>query len=68
MCRRIYIVYDGRAKYGSTDDATVLEYIGPRRKVPWREVRKLWGNTDAALYSYSDDTAVLSDERYEGEI
>ena len=66
---RTYIVYDGRAWIGNADDAAVLEYIGERPKIPWREVRKDWGGQGVQLYSYRRvEGNKLVDERHEGVI
>lgn len=67
--KRAYIVYDGRAAFGDTDNATVLEHMGNFLKPPWKAARRSWGGMDAVLYSYRIDLGnVLSDERFEGRI
>lgn len=70
---RYYLVYDGRAQaYDDTDRAICLEVIGIRRRPPWREVRRDWGDQMACLYSYKADMVneeyILTDEQFEGVI
>ncbi|CAK0777811.1 hypothetical protein CCP3SC15_580024 [Gammaproteobacteria bacterium] len=61
--KRIYVLYDGRAWGGDTDEAAVLEAWGPR---DGRPSLKHWNGTDGVLYSYrvlADGTTY--DERQE---
>ena len=77
MSTRFYIVWDGRAELGGTEDAMMLESIGERAHPPrtpfWRELSKDWGLQRAQLYSYNvepdeNGVDVLVDERLEGTI
>lgn len=63
MEKRIWILYDGRAAGGDTDDAAVLEAWGPRKGKP--DMRH-WHDHDAALYSYRQGpNHTAEDERRE---
>ena len=59
--KRIYMVYDGRASSGNTDDALVLLTTDTLEKA----VEALDAYADAVIVSYSDDGVQLSDERWE---
>lgn len=52
----VWIVYDGRALYGDTDDASVLESFGyPDCKDDEdakRQARRTWKGHEYALYRY----------------
>lgn len=60
---RRYLVYDGRASGGNTDDAAVL-LVEDSLEAATRETRKCFG--EGAIYSYAADAkGDLTDERFE---
>ncbi len=68
---RIYIVYDGRATYpNDTDDAQVLECIGPCSSLEQarKEALESWDETDSVLYSYRPRGDMLTDRLYHGTV
>jgi NAD kinase len=51
---KAWILYDGRAESGDTDDASVLEFAGTTR----REVKSalhFWRGSDGVLVEYDDN-------------
>ena len=62
MNHRLYIIYDGRAAFGDTDDATVM--------VACDSVDECWSylgdfGDDCVVYSYLESGNDLIDERFE---
>lgn len=61
---RMYILYDGRAASGDTDEASVLEALGLYEKKP--RIPPLWAETDCVMFSYEvGEGNILLDERME---
>lgn len=63
MVKRMYILYDGRAAGGDTDDASVLEALGMYDKKP--RIPSMWADTDCVMFSYKVVGSILTDERQE---
>ena len=60
--KRIYLLYDGRANFGSTDDATVYETCDSLAEALHQ--LKEWP-ADTVIISYDNTGPVLSDGRRE---
>ncbi len=61
--KRMYLIYDGRAILGSTDEAMVLVASGNSLKQARRDAR---GFGECAIYSYEEAPGnKLVDERFE---
>jgi hypothetical protein len=63
---RYYIVYDGRARTGDTDSASMLEVLGKFTSLEKakKNMRDLWGGHDCALVSYGETAdGELGDEQ-----
>ena len=60
---RMYLIYDGRARFGDTDDAVVYFAVG----YSWEEAARslVEDFPDGCIYSYREDGDVLVDEREE---
>ncbi len=47
--KKIFILYDGRAKCGDTDDAAVMDTANSEREA-WAASRQCWRKVDAIWY------------------
>ena len=47
--RKIFILYDGRAKSGNTDDASVMD-VADSVNEAWQSTRQCWRDIDAIWY------------------
>jgi len=64
---KAWILFDGRAKAGDTDDATVLEFIGHSK----REVKSgigFWKDHDGVLVEYDVKDDELTNEKIIGHL
>lgn len=61
---RIYLIYDGRARYGNTDNALVMEVCTSLADAQWN--RTEYGK-DCVIYSYKLSDKCLTDERREAD-
>lgn len=62
-----WIIYDGRAESGDTDDASVLEACGNG----WQDLRRAlwdWRQHDAVLAEYDAEGGELTNERIIGHL
>ena len=59
--KRVYVLYDGRACSGDTDDASVILAVESHREA--KACRGEYG--DMACYSYREENSELVDERFE---
>lgn len=62
---KVYILFDGRAADGDTDDAAILETFTSGFR---RGDYKFWKGTDAVLYQYVEANGVLTHERKVGHL
>lgn len=58
---KFFILYDGRAKFGSTDDASVL-VVASSEKEAQAEGETTWDGYDAIWFEYDDNNGQLSNE------
>lgn len=63
MSKRVYIVYDERAMFGNTDDATVLEsFDAANDKAARREALQTWQGTPFVLYGANLENGVATQD------
>ncbi len=63
----VWIIYDGRADFGDTDEATVLEACSSKRDL--RSALFSWRGHDAVVYEYEvADGDMLVNERKLGHV
>lgn len=64
--RFAWVLYDGRAESGDTDDASVLEAFSSRRNL--RQNLWHWRDHDGVLFEYDDQNGTLVNERQIGHL
>lgn len=64
---KAWILFDGRAECGDTDDASILEFVGHSR----REVKsalRCWKDHDGVLVEYDAKDSELTNEKIIGHL
>jgi hypothetical protein len=63
----VWVLYDGRADGGDTDDASVLEAFSSRKDLK-NSLYRNWNGHDGVLYEYDDHGGKLMNQRRIGHL